>query len=187
MLDARDIAPDRPRPLRRNEYAALVEQGRFEDEHVELLEGVIVAMSPQGSEHANAVARLTRMLNRALPESAIVRPQCSFAASDTSQPEPDLAVVRTARTIKDPHPGDAFLIVEVSQSSLAKDRGIKARLYAASGVTEYWVVDVESMAIEIRTEPREGAYAQCCTARVGDTIHLVAFPDVVIEVADVLT
>jgi len=48
MLEAREIAPDQPRPLRRDEYALLVEQGRFEDEHVELLEGTLVQMSPQG-------------------------------------------------------------------------------------------------------------------------------------------
>ncbi len=185
MLEARDIAPDRPRPLRRDEYAVLVEQGRFEDEHVELLEGVIVEMSPQGLEHSNAIARLTELLVLALAGRATVRPQCSFVAGDTSQPEPDLAVVRALRSLKDPHPSDAFLVVEVAQTSLAKDRGVKARLYAAAGVTEYWVVDLQAMAIEVRAQPGEGAYAHCRVARVGEGIRLVAFPDVEIHVEDV--
>jgi Uma2 family endonuclease len=185
MLEARDIAPDRPRPLRRDEYAALVDQGRFEDEHVELLEGLIVEMSPQGTDHANAIVELTELLVLALAGRAKVRPQCSFIAGETSQPEPDLAVVRIPRR-GDPHPSAAFLIVEVAQTSVAKDRGVKARLYAAAGVTEYWVVDLPSNAIEVRTLPSGGAYTQCRTARLGDTIRLAAFPDVELQVAAIL-
>jgi Uma2 family endonuclease len=186
MLDARDIAPDRPRPLRRDEYAALVEQGRFEDEHIELLEGVIVEMTPQGKDHASAIVQLTELLILALVGRAKIRPQCSFIAGETSQPEPDLAVVRIPRNRSDPHPSTAFLIIEVAQTSLAKDRGVKARLYAAAGVTEYWIVDLPSRAIEVRTQPMDSAYTQCRTARIGDAIVLVAFPDVEIQVADVL-
>src|SRR5690349_15591689 len=111
MLEAREIAPDKPRPLRQDEYALLVDQGRFEDEHVELLEGVIVEMSPQGNEHSFAIVQLTELLVLALTGRAKVRPQCSFIAGEFSQPEPDLAVVRIPRSIKDPHPSAAFLIV----------------------------------------------------------------------------
>ncbi len=184
MLEARDIAPDRPRPLHRDEYAALVDQGRFEDEHVELLEGVIVEMSPQGNEHSYAITQLTELLVVALQGRAKVRPQCSFVAGETSQPEPDIAVVPIPRDHT--HPREALLLVEVAQTSLAKDRGIKARLYAAAGVPEYWVVDLQAKAIEVRTQPTEGGYAQCRAARIGECIRLVAFPDVAIRVADVL-
>jgi Uma2 family endonuclease len=186
MLEAPEIAPDQARPLRRDEYALLVDDGRFEDEHVELLDGVIVKMSPQGEGHAHVVARLTELLVLALSGRATVRPQCSFVAGETSQPEPDLAVVRAPRSIKDPHPREAFLIVEVAQTSLAKDRGVKARLYASAGVGEYWVVDLQSMTIEVRTQPSESGYARCRTARVGDAIRLVAFPDAEIHVAEAL-
>jgi hypothetical protein len=61
VLDARDIAPEAPRPLRRAEYDLLVEQGFFDDERVELLDGVIVRMSPHGPEHDDVVGRLTEM------------------------------------------------------------------------------------------------------------------------------
>jgi Uma2 family endonuclease len=186
MLDAREIAPERPRPLRQVEYALLAEQGRFEDEHVELLEGVIVEMSPQGEGHSGAIAQLNELLVLALSGRAKIRPRCSFVAGEYSQPEPDLAVVRVPRNIKDPHPKKAFLIVEVAQTSLAKDRGVKARLYASVGVLEYWIVDLQSMTIEVRTHPGKKAYAHRRTARMGDTIRLVAFPDVEIRVRDVL-
>jgi Uma2 family endonuclease len=186
MLDAREIAPDRPRPLRREEYALLCEQGLFEGEHVELLEGVIVEMSPQGEGHSVAITRLTELLVLALAGRASIRPQCSFIGGPTSQPEPDLAVVRVHRSIRDPHPSEASLIVEVAQTSLVKDRGVKARLYASRGVTEYWIVDLQSMAIEVRTRPGKQAFAHRRTARIGEAIRLVAFPDVEIQVGDVL-
>jgi Uma2 family endonuclease len=186
MLELRDIAPDRTRPLRREEYDLLVEQGRFEDEHVELLDGVLVEMSPQGEAHARVIVRLTERLVLALSGRAAVRPQCPFAAGDTSQPEPDLAVVRQVPSLGGPRPSEAFLVIEVAQTSLSKDRGLKARLYAAAGVGEYWVVDLESLAIEIRTQPGGGDYAQSRTVRSGEAIRLVAFPDVEILVAEVL-
>jgi Uma2 family endonuclease len=186
MLDVREIAPEKPRPLRQSEYAALVEQGRFEDEHIELLEGVIVEMSPQGEGHSGAITELNELLVLALSGRAKIRPQCSFVIGEYSQPEPDLAVVRAPRSVKDPHPEKAFLIVEVAQTSLAKDRGIKARLYASAGVPEYWIVDLRSMTIEVRTHPGKKAYAHRRTARRGDAIRLVAFPDVQIRVSDVL-
>jgi Uma2 family endonuclease len=122
----------------------------------------------------------------ALAGRASVRPQCSFIGGPTSQPEPDLAVVRLQCSIRDPHPSEAFLIVEVAQTSLTKDRGVKARLYASRGVTEYWIVDLQSMAIEVRTRPGKHAFAHRRTARIGDAIRLVAFPDVEIQVGDVL-
>jgi Uma2 family endonuclease len=186
MLEARDIAPDQPRPLRQEEYAFLVEQGRFEGEHIELLEGVIVQMSPQGVDHADVVARLTERLVLALAGRARVRPQCSFVVGDLSQPEPDLAVVRIPHGKPVAHPSEAFLVVEVAQTSLAKDRGVKARLYAAAGVGEYWVVDLQSLTIEVRTQPRDDTYAHCRTACIGDAIRLTAFPDVELHVGDVL-
>jgi Uma2 family endonuclease len=88
--------------------------------------------------------------------------------------------------MREPHPSSAFLVVEVAESSLAKDRGIKARLYAAAGVLEYWVVDLHSMRIEVRTGPNKRAYAHRRTAGLENAIRLVAFPDVEIRVGDVL-
>jgi Uma2 family endonuclease len=90
------------------------------------------------------------------------------------------------RSIRDPHPSEALLIVEVAQTSLEKDRGVKSRLYASAGVVEYWIVDLQAMTIEVRTKPGQGAYARCMTVRAGDTIRLVALPDVKIRVRDVL-
>ena len=92
------------RPLRRVEYDQLVSLGAFQDERIELLEGTLVAMNPIGAPHNATVQRLTRLLVLAFESRAAVRVQISLAAHDTSQPEPDFAVVRSGITISNNRP-----------------------------------------------------------------------------------
>lgn len=185
MLDPREISPETPRPISRVEYERMVEMGLFEDERVELLYGVIISMSPHGPEHDGALSRLTELLVARLAGRARVRVQSSFAASDGSEPEPDFAAVPIA-DYDDAHPSKAFLIVEVAKSSLIKDKGPKARLYAQSGVEEYWVVNLVEDLLEVYTEPRDGLFRQITLHRRGDIVRLRHFPDVEIGVSEVL-
>lgn len=172
--------------MRRVEYDRLVDDGFFdEDEKMELLDGVIVEMTRQGPRHAATVQRLTRLLILALDKRAEVRVQLPFAASEISEPEPDLAVVATGDRDR-AHPDEAMLLIEVSETSLNKDRRVKARIYAEAGVPEYWLVDVAAGAIEVRTEPGQGGYGEVRSARTGESIRLQAFPDVEIAVADIV-
>jgi len=173
------------RPLRRVEYDKLVEAGVFEDERVELLYGIIIRMSPIGPPHASAVAALNELLILRLAGRASVRVQSSIEASDDSQPEPDVAVV-PRNNYRQAHPSDALLIIEVADSSLTKDRGIKAKLYAECGVPEYWVVNVRDDLVEVHTEIVGGAYTRVEPHRPGSRIRLTAFPDVEIDVRDIL-
>src|SRR6478609_7530616 len=115
------------RPLRRVEYDQLVKLGAFEDEHIELLDGALVAMSPIGPPHDSTVQRLTRLLILALEGRAAGRCQSSFAASEIPVPQPDFTVVPLGDYDPD-HPSEAYLIIEVAESSVAKDRGRKLRL-----------------------------------------------------------
>lgn len=96
MLAAREIWPDRIRPLKRVEYDRLVESGLLEESRVELLLGSLIAMSPQGPRHAEVVSRLAERLVRDLPPHVLTRVQSPLALSDESEPEPDLAVVPRA-------------------------------------------------------------------------------------------
>jgi Uma2 family endonuclease len=173
------------RPLKRVEYDKLVALGAFEDERVELLHGAVVRRSPKGAPHEDAIQQATRLLVRALDPRAHVRVQLSFAASAGSQPEPDLAVVAPRRYAGE-HPSQASLIIEVSQSSLAVDRNVKAPIYAEAGVPEYWVVNLVDAIIEVSTDPREGQYATTTVYRKGSAITLTAFPDVTLAVDDIL-
>src|SRR4051812_32574654 len=104
MLDPALLAPERVRGLRRVEYDALVEQGAFEDERVELLRGVLVEMSPQGEPHSQLTALLAQRLGKLLDfDRYDVRSHSPYAATDDSEPEPDVSVSLRARN-KHGHP-----------------------------------------------------------------------------------
>ena len=183
MLDLAQIAPERPRPITRAEYNRLVALGFFDDERVELLYGVLVEMTPQDPEHAHPVQVLNKLLLPRLLGRAEVRVQAPFAASDESEPEPDIAVVPPGDYRK-AHPAAAWLIVEVARTSQVKDRTVKARLYAESAVTEYWLVDVPGRSVEVYRGATAGVYSSVAVRRVGDALHLAQFPDVVLAVDD---
>lgn len=173
------------RRFTRAEYDRLVAEGWFAGEPVELLAGHLVRVSPQGAAHAATVRILTRLLVPRLVGRADVGVRLPFAASDDSEPEPDLALVAVSDD-RSQHPSQAFLVIEVSASSQERDRGLKARIYADAGVPEYWIVDIAARSIEVRLDPRDGRYARVCRVGPGATLAPAAFPDVVIAVDDVL-
>lgn len=186
VLDPKQLEPERIRPLRRVEYDRLVELGMFdEDERIELLRGVLVAMSPQGADHAYVIERLNKLLIDALGDRGRLRPQTPFAASELSEPEPDLAVYPPGGYAR-AHPDRALLIIEIADSSLRKDRGIKAEIYAEAGVPEYWIVDLVHGLVEVRTAPRDGHYARLETYARGERIALAAVPDLALATDDFL-
>jgi Uma2 family endonuclease len=173
VLTVPDDVEQLRRPITRREYELMVEAGAFGDDRVELLYGVIVRMPPHGPPHDATLDRLADALAHRLPPETKLRVQMAFAASDGSEPEPDLAVVER-RDYDVAHPAHAFLLVEVASSSLAIDRGAKARLYAESGVAEYWVVDVAGRRVEVRREPVDGRYGNVTTHARGESIRIEA-------------
>ena len=183
MLVADQVTPDRFRPLKRVEYDRLVELGAFEDEPLELLRGALVTVSPQGLPHSRAVARLHAALFRALDGRALVLCQLPFAASDDSEPEPDVAVVPTTSQIDD-HPTAAYLIAEVADSSLRKDREVKRDIYAEAGVPEYWIVNVREQVVEVYRTPVEGRYTERRQVGADARLRPIEFPDVEIAVGE---
>lgn len=139
-------------------YNHMVSLGALEGEPVELLEGLLVeVMSPQSTEHATVIERLTRHLARA---RARLRVQLPLEVPPDSEPEPDLALVE-GEPSPGSHPRTALLVVEVSFSSLRIDRGVKAELYGRAGVPTYWLVDVLGKAVEVRTDPSPDGYRRC--------------------------
>ena len=178
MLGARS----QPRRIRRSEYDALARLGSFAGERVELIEGEILVRTPIGPPHADAVDLLGEALIERLGKRARVRTQQPFVASDFSEPEPDIAVV-ARQSCGDAHPSEAFLIVEVAESSLDDDRQVKAPVYARCGVPEYWIVDVAASTVEVYTQARAGRYEQMTVHHKGEPIRLVAFPDVELDPA----
>ncbi len=182
----RDLGPDHLRRFTRAEYERMAELGFFlPEERVELLRGVVVRVSPQGPLHSDVVDRLNRILQRGLDEQARLRCQGPFAAGDDSEPEPDLAVYPEQDYSRE-HPTQALLLIEVSDSSLRKDRGIKREIYAEVGVPEYWVVDVQARTVEVYTQPGSAGYGRLVTYDRAQVISPEAFPELAVRLADVL-
>ena len=161
------------------------ELGFFRGERIELVHGTVVRMSPIGPPHASIVRKLTELLLPRLLGRATVSVQQPFIAADDSEPEPDIAVLPPgdygAR-----HPDRALLIIEVAESSLEYDRETKGPLYAASGVSEYWIVDVAGGALEVRSHPERGAYSRSRRITSPDErLVVAAFPDVEVRVGEI--
>jgi Uma2 family endonuclease len=186
MLPA-DPAPTR---LDTEQYFALVERGDLRpDDRVELLEGVVVSMSPQGSPHANAIARITALLVPLIGSRGIVRVQCSFRAGRYNVPEPDFAVVPgPLERWEHEHPSEALLVIEVAVHSLPTDRLSKAAIYAAAGVPQYLVVNLPGDRIETFSDPdpRRARWSRMRPAARGERIELVALPGLSLTVDDLL-
>jgi Uma2 family endonuclease len=180
MFELSTIAPDKLRTWTRAEYDRMVEAGHFEDEKIELLYGALVEMSPQGIGHNNFIRFLTNLLVPLVAGKALVQVQAALAVSDDSEPEPDLAIVADQDYVTD-HPQTAFLVIEVSASSLKKDLGLKRQLYAETNIPEYWVVDVDAERIVVHTNPAAGDYTKVREARGAEVLELVALPGVSIR------
>jgi len=184
-------APEHIRPLRRIEYDRLVALGTFEGERIELIGGELRRMSPIGPPHTSTVDRLNELLVLALVGRARVRVQGSFAAGELSEPEPDFGVLPLG-DYDAAHPQVAHLIIEVADSSLKYDRGLKAELYAECGVPEYWVVNLVDRVVEVSRGPyasqgaRVAGYEHVSVYRKGSRLRLLAFPDVEFAVDDFL-
>lgn len=175
-------------PVRRwtpQEYDALLRSGILaEDERVELLEGAIVPMTPPGPAHTNLIARLTSALAVAAQGRGLVSPQSPLDCGD-SRPQPDLAVLPASEDRSDRLPKKALLVVEVADSSLARDR-LKAAIYARAGIPEYWLVDVAARTVEVHTEPTSRRAARYRTVHVlgeEDTLTTPALPKLKLPLA----
>jgi len=183
-------------PLRRwtrVEYEQLVEKGVFmPGERVELMDGLLLVAEPQTSSHFTAVRLVERTLARAFGAGWDVRPQGPIALDDSSEPEPDVAVVRgDLRDYAAAHPVDPVLVVEVALTSLDFDRQYKASLYARAGRPEYWIVNLVDRVLEVHREPVPSAsavygwdYQHVETFGRGETVSPVAAPGAGIAVAD---
>lgn len=169
------------------EYHRLAEVGVLqEDDRIELIDGELIEMAAIGIAHANAIVELDQLANRTVQHLARISAQNPIHLGPRSEPQPDLAIVRRRRYDSHPRPDDIFLVIEVSDSSFAYDREMKLPLYAAAGIPEAWIVDLNGRTIERHSAPRDGRYTQITIAAVGDTIASLSLPAFVVSVADIL-
>jgi Uma2 family endonuclease len=138
----------------RREYDRMVELGILgENDLVELIDGEIVRMVPQGEPHAIAVRRTHIALQQAFGSERYVQVQLPIAPDKVSEPEPDLAVLPRSGLEFECHPATALLVVEVALSSLRFDRKRKGGLYARARIPEYWIVNLKLGRLEVYRDP----------------------------------
>lgn len=155
------------------------------DDRVELLEGQIVEMSPQQPPHAATTQRAFNYLSSLLVSKAFLRMQLPITLPPNSEPEPDIAVVRIdSREYCDRHPtaNDIFLIVEVADNTLNKDRKQKAHTYAKAKIADYWVLDVNARQVYVLREPGDTTYQQETILSGNDMLSMLAFPEIEVQV-----
>lgn len=173
-----------------DEYEQMSQAGVFRTtERVELIRGEIVEMSPIGVEHAGRLARLIRVLPERLRGQALLWPQNPLRIHPHSMPEPDLILLRPRADdycSAYPTPEDVLVIIEIADSSLSWDRGVKGRLYAESGVKEYWIVNLKARVIEIRESPTAEGYSLIRRIRSKEIIESSTFPGLGFTVEDLL-
>ena len=181
----------RPRFWTTAEYYRMGELGLFDDERVELLDGEIWTLPPQGTPHFSAVRRAVDALENAFGDGFDFRQQAPMALEDGTEPEPDvLVVVGSWQDYEDHHPlsTEVRLLVEVSDATLRKDRSTKRDDYARSGIADYWIINLVHRQLEIYRDPAPIAngfgYKTLLTLFDSDTIAPLFAPSAAIAVAD---
>jgi Uma2 family endonuclease len=168
------------------DYHRLIDAGVFgEDERVELLDGLLVRMSPKTPRHERAVRWLARWLIRALDERYEVGVGNPLTIGN-SEPEPDLVVIE--RGAPEPyHPSTAVLVIEVAVSSRQRDLVAKPAVYAAAGVPEYWVFDVDAQRLVVHRDPGSKGYVRTFEAAADSELKALAEAIPPLIVGDLLT
>jgi Uma2 family endonuclease len=177
-----------PAKISLDQYHRIVDAGILDDCRVELLHGIIVEMSPEGIPHASKRTNAQEHLGRVLGDRVQLRIGAPITLPNGSEPEPDIAVVRRFEegySTHHPYPEDIYWVIEYSNTSLDKDLGVKADIYAAESISEYWVVNLKKNVLIVFRDPVDGKY-QSRQEFTSGSISPLAFPDVAIDVARLL-
>lgn len=151
---------------------------------VELLDGVICVVMTQGPRHRTAVVRLTRVLTRQLGDAWQVLPGVALSPADGWEPEPDLSVIPAELPAW--QATTAALVIEISGSSLPRDRGVKLHAYAEAGVGEYWIVDLIGLEVAVHRRPDGDDYRER-TVHASGGLRSTAVPELEVDLDPVLT
>ncbi|MEA5505929.1 Uma2 family endonuclease [Halotia wernerae UHCC 0503] len=171
------------------DYHRMIEVGLLVDRHVELLNGEVINMAPEGPEHAQLSTDTADYLRELLGSQALVRDAKPITFPESgSEPEPDLAIVEPHRAIyriHHPYPKNIFWLIEYANSSLSKDLDAKRKAYAIAAIKEYWVVDLKHRQVKIFREPVNGDYCSEVTLTIGE-ISSLAFPEITVSIQRLL-
>ncbi len=173
-----------------NEYYRMGETGVLPpDARVELLDGEIIDMSPIGPFHSGVTRLLIRVFSNAVRDRWILAVGDPLHLDDYSEPQPDIMLIKPNSDFyggRHPEPSDVFLLIEVADSSLERDLLEKLPRYARAGIPEVWIINLNDETLEIYRRPDFTAYGSKTVLSAGDFAKPEIFPDVSIEVKDLL-
>ena len=176
----------RPRHWTCAEFHRFGDLGAFEGRRAMLIDGVIVEEGPMSPPHAITLGLVEEAVRAAFGPGWWLRHQSPLVLGLDTDPEPDLVVVPGRPREYNGHPATAALVVEVADSSLDFDTQDKRRLYARSGISDYWVVDINGRRLLVFRDPRNGDYASQQPFDVTAVVAPLAMPTAVVRVADML-
>jgi Uma2 family endonuclease len=170
------------------DYHQMIATGLLDERKVELIKGEIIEMSPEGAVHSSYCSEIGEYLRRMLGDRAKIREAHPITLPDNSEPEPDIAIVRNVSTRyrdRHPYPEDIFWLVEIANSTLTKDLGIKKDTYADAGIREYWVLNLQESILVVFSDLVNSEYRSTINLNNG-MISPWAFPDIAIDVQQLL-
>lgn len=176
-----------------DQFHYLGDLGMFEGRRAMLIDGVIVEEGPMDPPHAMGILVVTEALRALFTPGWVMRVQLPLILGQATDPEPDIALVPGKPQDYPAHPTTAELVVEVSDSSLRFDTTRKMSLYAAGGITDYWVLDVNARQLLVFRDPQPDPsashgfrYATTLTFGSSDVVAPLAMPSAAVKVADLL-
>jgi Uma2 family endonuclease len=172
-----------------DQYYQMIEKGILtENDPIELIKGELVTMSPIGIKHAAFVNRLNRIFHEKLAHQVLVSVQNPIELDEKSAPEPDIILLKPSPDDYEkqkPQIEDILLIIEVSDTTLRYDRTIKIPLYSEAKIMESWIIDLQGESIEVYRYPHTEGYDQMQRYHLGETLSILAFPDISLTVNDI--
>jgi Uma2 family endonuclease len=148
-----------------------------EKDRLELINGDIVQMSPIGSLHAAGVNRIVDLFRKV--DNTFISVQNPIRLDDATEPQPDVTLLRRRGDFyasAHPRPADVLLLVEVADTSLDYDREIKIPLYAAAGIPEVWLLNLNGPELVVYRSLVSGKYTEVRYPQPGDTITPAQLP-----------
>lgn len=172
-----------------DEYYRMAEVGILSpDSKTELIEGEIIDMLPAGPFHSGSIDHLVMAFASLANGRWITSSQRALRLGVSNEPEPDVVLLKPpVSRYKKQHPSaeDAFLVVEVADSSLSYDRTKKLQIYAAASIPEVWILNIPQRVLEVYRKPSGSVYSETQTLESGMLAPL-AFPDAEIDMAELL-
>jgi len=175
------------------EFHQMWESGLFDDCKPMLINGEVFEMATPGPAHNMATSLADYALKSIFAAGFVVRVQMPLVLGQRSDPVPDIALVVGSPRDYPTHPTTAELVVEVADTSLYMDTGAKAQLYAAAGILDYWVIDLNNRLLIVHRDPRPhptnpfgGAYATVHSLSREQSVSPLAAPQASVSVADLI-